>query len=479
MKRYLEQRNITRPESMETTAATLPELEMVSSLDSLKATSSHVEAVEVGSGPSTPAPTSPAATIRQPLFRGKTDQTLVADDPGGKQDSNPAGTQPETMTAKSADKPIRRGSMSQIEATIPAWCFLSLLPFYASTNSNDSSFAEHFATKRPILGMCLKRYGFENGRLARNGIHVEIPLEIGFPVFVTDDGVGESDGSIYGNFKLVLRSVVCHRGTSIQSGHYISLVRGRNDEIDQGRWLLFDDMQYERVQYVDPIKALAEESPYLLFYQVEPIDGHEDDYSGAQITPEPSNDVMEKLFAAASEASENGELEEADPLPVYTPDDMNPSPAQVSSTSTSEVDGSESRRLHPSGSTVTTSTESAEQQLGSARNSVDRDRRSSGYWNRIRKSKSKELNPQPENTKGKETADKPDRRFFKKSQSKENMLASRKSTDESERRGHGDGADSASEAERPSSTIPSSPPPKYNKGKHKRTGSKEEKCTFM
>ncbi|RPA83755.1 cysteine proteinase [Ascobolus immersus RN42] len=475
VKRYLEQRSNVRPEVNEPPAAAHPELETVTTLDSLKATSSHVEAVEVGvemtSGPSTPAPTSPTETLRQPLFRGRTDQTLVAADVASKQEE-------ENEADKPIEHPIRRGSMSQIEATIPAWCFFSVLPFYASSSTTDSSFAEHFATKRPVLGMCLKRYGFENGRLSRNGVHVEIPLEIGFPVFVTDDEVGENDGSIYGNFKLVLRSVICHRGTSIQSGHYVALVRGRNDSVDQGRWLLFDDIAYERVRYVDPYKALAEESPYLLFYQVEPIDGEEEDGEDV-LTPEPMSDINEKLLAAASEASENGEREDDDPVPTYTPDDLHEEIPAVrhSSSLESELDGSEG--LNHIGSAVTTSTESAEATLNSTRNSVDRDRRSSGYWNRIRKMRSRELAPPLEqHSKGKEPADKPEKRFFRRSQSKEKIL---KLADHSGT-GLADGADSASDTENslPVLDVPTTPPPKYNKGKHRRIGSKDGKeCTVM
>jgi hypothetical protein len=327
----------------------------------------------------------------------------------------------------------------------------------------------------------LKRYGFENGRLSRNGIHVEIPLEIGFPVFVTDDDVGENDGSIYGNFKLVLRSVICHRGTSIQSGHYIALVRGRNDSVDQGRWLLFDDMAYERVRYVDPLKAMAEESPYLLFYQVEPIDGEEEDGSQHMQTSEPTNDISEKLLAAASEASENGEREDEDPVPMYTPEDMNVeiSPVRHSSSLESELDGADDRTLNQTNSTATTSADSAGTTANSARNSVERDRRSSGYWNRIRKMKSKELSPPDENqSKGKEPADKSERRFFRRSQSKERLL----NVEDHSGSGLGDLTHSASGTDRLSlpHDIPVTPPPKYNKGKHKRVGSKDVKeCMIM
>lgn len=99
----------------------------------------------------------------------------------------------------------------------------------------------------------------------------------------------EDDGPLYGNFKLSLQSVVCHRGVSVDSGHYISLVRGtapnalkHNGATGTGpatlaqkseeRWMRFDDLAEERISYVNIEKALKEESPYLLFYQVQPID---------------------------------------------------------------------------------------------------------------------------------------------------------------------------------------------------------------
>jgi len=100
----------------------------------------------------------------------------------------------------------------------------------------------------------------------------------------------EDDGPIFGNFKLSLQSVVCHRGVSVDSGHYISLVRGTAqnaqtpnattgsgpaalEQKSEDRWMRFDDLAEERISYINIEKALREESPYLLFYQVQPIDG--------------------------------------------------------------------------------------------------------------------------------------------------------------------------------------------------------------
>lgn len=132
--------------------------------------------------------------------------------------------------------------------------------------------------------MCLKRYSFtENGNAIRLSTHIDIPTEIGLPYFISDDSMDE-DGPIYGNFKLSLQSVVCHRGKSVHSGHYISLVKGTNassktesdskmrSTSDTTQWMRFDDLAPERITLVDINQALKDETPYLLFYQILPID---------------------------------------------------------------------------------------------------------------------------------------------------------------------------------------------------------------
>lgn len=141
-----------------------------------------------------------------------------------------------------------------------------------------------------------------NGIPQRLGTYIDIPLEIALPHFVADDGM-EEEGPLFGNFKLSLQSAVCHRGVSVDSGHYISLVRGHapnavprtgsddaigtSEKDDMPRWMRFDDLAAERVTYVDIDKALKEESPYLLFYQIQPID--EDLARGAPPTYEEAN----------------------------------------------------------------------------------------------------------------------------------------------------------------------------------------------
>lgn len=132
--------------------------------------------------------------------------------------------------------------------------------------------------------MCLKRYSFTpNGNATRRDTYIDIPTEIGLPHFIQDDNL-DADAPIYGNFKLSLQAMVCHRGNSVDSGHYISIVRGTSanparsdssassDTLEMPKhWMRFDDLAAERVTLIDIETALKTESPYLLFYQILPI----------------------------------------------------------------------------------------------------------------------------------------------------------------------------------------------------------------
>jgi Ubiquitin carboxyl-terminal hydrolase len=115
------------------------------------------------------------------------------------------------------------------------------------------------------------------GKAIRLSTYIDIPIEIGLPHFIQDDHMVDS-GPLYGNFKLSLQSVVCHRGNSVDSGHYISLTRkttvGAGASEDAHHWLRFDDLAYPRISVVDIVKALKEETPYLLFYQIVPVEGN-------------------------------------------------------------------------------------------------------------------------------------------------------------------------------------------------------------
>lgn len=74
----------------------------------------------------------------------------------------------------------------------------------------------------------------------------------------------------------------------MDSGHYVSIVRCPGAEMlavngsasnmgsktsSPDRWMRLDDLAKERVAFVDVEEFLRKESPYLLFYQVQPIEG--------------------------------------------------------------------------------------------------------------------------------------------------------------------------------------------------------------
>lgn len=159
----------------------------------------------------------------------------------------------------------------------------------------------------------------------RLNTYVDIPTEIGLPHFIKDDLL-EENGPLFGNFKLSLQAVVCHRGASVDSGHYISLARGTNEHAftstnerppsdGKNYWLRFDDIGVPRVTMVDIEKALKDEVPYLLFYQILPIGADEN-----SIGPPPYTEVDENLgypaekgVVAISSDSSDDELDVKEP----------------------------------------------------------------------------------------------------------------------------------------------------------------------
>lgn len=122
-----------------------------------------------------------------------------------------------------------------------------------------------------------------------------------------DDADVEEDSVLSQEYKLVLQSVVCHRGDSLHSGHYISFARVNpklltenrrydNDpppDYEEAQWVKFDDLAVEgRVTYVDDIKeSLKQEMPYLLFYQIVPmVDVTTASTAGSETEPPSYND---------------------------------------------------------------------------------------------------------------------------------------------------------------------------------------------
>jgi hypothetical protein len=242
------------------------------------------------------------------------------------------------MLDKSSGGRSRSASLLRKEVLMPAWQFFSLIPWYTdNVPSTDAQVAAHFSARRPVLGICLKRYSMTmHGTPKRLNTYIDIPLEIALPHFVSDDRIAD-EGPLFGNFKLVLQSVVCHRGVSVDSGHYISLIRANEherpgtsmseDDSDTGAWLRFDDLSNPRVADVDIKKALRDESPYLLFYQVQPIDeelasrGDPPAYAEAQtgaISSVPSRETLTSSpEAGVTDGESGGEWDKVKPTDVH------------------------------------------------------------------------------------------------------------------------------------------------------------------
>ena len=162
----------------------------------------------------------------------------------------------------------------------PAW-------YTTDVPANDDQVAAHFSKSSPVIGICLKRYGWSaKGVAIRSSTVVDIPLQIALPHFIQDEMSTQDGAPIFGNFKMVLQSMVCHRGDSVNSGHYISIIRaGRSEKhsstqqtpsggppaYSEDQWIKLDDLNHPRTEFVSIDDAMKRETPYLLFYQVQPM----------------------------------------------------------------------------------------------------------------------------------------------------------------------------------------------------------------
>lgn len=161
------------------------------------------------------------------------------------------------------------------EVMLPAWMLLRLLPFYTDDNNEDIvRNSKEFANRRPVVPICLKRYSFSaaNQQASRSKKKIIIPPVIDLPLFVADD---DQSDEVMGGFKLILESAVCHRGTTIASGHFVSAVR-KNAHMDSNfseptvdsPWYLYDDMKNPRVTTKTFKEIFDKEWPYMLFYRL-------------------------------------------------------------------------------------------------------------------------------------------------------------------------------------------------------------------
>ncbi|KAK3358989.1 ubiquitin carboxyl-terminal hydrolase-domain-containing protein [Lasiosphaeria hispida] len=229
----------------------------------------------------------------------------------------------------------RTGSTVVKAVTIPAWQFFRLIPWHATSNSEPSTDAEvarHF-NQRPVVGICLKRYTMtEHGVPIRQNTMIDIPDSLRLPHFmVVDDVKSDQESSgLSQEYKLELQSVVCHRGDSLHSGHYIAFARvapklltdnRRHDndpppDYEEAQWARFDDLAIEdRVTYVDDIKqSLREEMPYLLFYQIVPMVDVSTASTDGSVTEPPSYDELKSIPPANSLSALDAGTDRTDPI---------------------------------------------------------------------------------------------------------------------------------------------------------------------
>ncbi|CAH6722815.1 hypothetical protein CLIB1444_11S01728 [[Candida] jaroonii] len=234
------------------------------------------------------------------------------------------------------------------EVSLPAWMFLRLLPFYTDDNNvsitnsgNVNSIAKNskeFANRRPVLPICLKRYSYENQRANRSKKKIVIPPIINLPQFVAD----EDDDKNSGNYKLILESAICHRGTSISSGHFVSAVRKNYHKINETEeealeapWFLYDDMHKPKVVDKSFKDLFSEEWPYMLFYRLISI---EETSSRSSINSDNSKIII-------PEGSKNSYWQEPVLSPILSAT-ASPNQSQNPSTVASGVNSPELKPVH-------------------------------------------------------------------------------------------------------------------------------------
>lgn len=159
---------------------------------------------------------------------------------------------------------IRRNS-----TVVNAWKARRILPWYTPMRETGEVAAINDETSFRALPVpfALKRYS-ANGHKSR--VHVDLPPRIDFSDFV--------DGVSAGSFSLVLRSVVCHLGDSLDSGHYVSYTYdafGSPFPI----WRRWNDLTPGYVEEFtdDQLSLSAREEQcrdaYIVFYELVPGDG--------------------------------------------------------------------------------------------------------------------------------------------------------------------------------------------------------------
>lgn len=203
--------------------------------------------------------------------RDENDERLIAErfiwlafSDGGSQETNL-----ETLLTSAFFGEIREGLRRQSRTgqdVVDAWCHRLLLPEYTPSTPAQLGYTRNsFDTL--TLPLALKRYG--NG-MRKIRTSVQLPLTFDFNDFVKPPGS-------HLNYTLQLKSVVCHLGSRLGFGHYVSYTHDANG------WRRWDDMGPANVELgAEAVDGLPQNrtwrdeilrDSYMVFYELVPGDG--------------------------------------------------------------------------------------------------------------------------------------------------------------------------------------------------------------
>ncbi|KAI9489877.1 ubiquitin carboxyl-terminal hydrolase-domain-containing protein [Zychaea mexicana] len=198
------------------------------------------------------------------------------------QSHSPPGSPTSAISTSSIAKNniIFKEHQRQQEIAVNAWQVLELLPFYSGISEQgvriESQNQGAFPDSRMVLPIILKRYRCTAlGRYIKDQRSVIIPPDIHFNKFLNqnaEDPVCDTCGrKVEGVMRL--RSVVCHKGSSPHSGHYIAYSRtvDRDNEVwlKLGKVKTLTGRQHEQEIY----RELGKDG-YLFFYELDKACDH-------------------------------------------------------------------------------------------------------------------------------------------------------------------------------------------------------------
>ncbi|KAI8082940.1 ubiquitin carboxyl-terminal hydrolase-domain-containing protein [Halteromyces radiatus] len=205
-----------------------------------------------------------------------TTPTLMDDKGKDKKNMDTFGNDPKT--------PIQQQQQQQ-QREVDAWQAMELLPFYSSSNELgdmiDDGQQHYFSPDTHlVLPIVLKRYKLnhhqQNGNYyVKDERPVQVPDTIPFLQFVnrnTDNAVC-SQCNAEMDYLMVLKSVVCHQGSSPYSGHYVAYAKMyKTSATSPNIWMKLDDLDLDhRVQTdikEETVLDQVSKNGYLFFYEL-------------------------------------------------------------------------------------------------------------------------------------------------------------------------------------------------------------------